>query len=72
MSRNADLRIGPLSAKSSDAAHFTLRGPQFATPTVVHPATMPGGSLQLAKEWNSARRPGADDHLRHPSKGVRC
>jgi hypothetical protein len=70
MTKKKDTAFGPLSRKAeSTARHYTPTKVEFAMPVTVCNASMPRNSLNLKLIWTGARRPGADDHLAHSSKG---
>lgn len=67
------LAIGPLSRNSAALPHYLPREHSFAglEPTKVCNASSVG-TLVLGPAWADPVRPGADQHRRYQSSGIRC
>jgi hypothetical protein len=69
--RRSNTSIGPLSANSFSVPHFIAPRQEFDIPQRVTNASS-RQSLDLAKEWASAKRPGSMDAFSLKSRGCGC
>jgi hypothetical protein len=63
--------IGPMSKNSANVPHFIAPRQEFDIPQRVTNASS-RQSLDLAKEWASAKRPGSMDAFSLKSRGCGC